>query len=89
MTHPWEDFTKLKPTPPPPKRIGKPISCKNYYTFTEAELESSIASIRDWFMDSPNPQHYKKVFLALEVALSTYDLVHRDAFTQLVLDELT
>jgi hypothetical protein len=64
---------------------------KNYYNYSEQELEKTIQKIRDWLIQYQNNENRDKVNFALEVALEAKDSYQRrkeDYFIQLVLDKL-
>lgn len=98
--HPWDAFRNGSPrrveptpaeTPPTPKQPGEPISCKNYYLYSEAELEKAIADIRAWLWDFPKSPQYPKVSFALDVALNAKEArvwASDDEFLKLVIDTM-
>ena len=87
MSHPWDDFNKPKEVVIPPRVVGDPVLVRNYYTFSEAELDQAIVKIKAWFIDSPNRKDYAKASLALDVALCAKELKH-DPFIDLMIDTL-
>ena len=45
-------------------------SFKNYYAMNVKELDQYIERIKQWLFNYPNHKNYKRVWFALEVALS-------------------
>ncbi len=95
--HPWDAFRngntrqETPPPPPTPRIPGEPISCKNYYLYSEAELEKAIADIRHWLWDFQKSPQRPKVLFALDVALNAQEVAlwrSDDNFLKLVIDTM-
>jgi hypothetical protein len=63
------------------------MQVKDYYSLSDQELAAAIDRIRWWFIDHTHHPEYRKVMLALEVALCARDL-KRDEFIELLLATL-